>query len=57
MKFTVDHPFLYLILYNDAILFAGTYTKWGDNKLNKVSVTNQQAAYHLRFPVFPAIPL
>ena len=25
-KFTVDHPFLYSILYEDKILFAGTYT-------------------------------
>ncbi|CAB3229086.1 unnamed protein product [Arctia plantaginis] len=27
MKFTVDHPFLYAILYEDKILFAGTYSK------------------------------
>lgn len=26
MKFTVDHPFMYAILYEDKILFAGTYS-------------------------------
>lgn len=25
MKFTVDHPFLYVILFQDKIIFAGTY--------------------------------
>lgn len=27
VKFTVDHPFLYLILFEDKILFAGTFTR------------------------------
>ncbi|XP_035434848.2 antichymotrypsin-1 isoform X5 [Spodoptera frugiperda] len=27
LKFTVDHPFLYLIIYEDKILFAGTFAK------------------------------